>query len=398
MSDVLSDISNSALENRRTASLEAVRGVAAIVVVLWHSMLAFYPEHAGLYHQQWPDEFQLPDKWWFAFFNGTAAVILFFVLSGFVLTRRFFLTGEVRIPITGSIKRWPRLLGPVTAVVLVSCSLFMLNAYWYPEAASITGSEWLKTFGNGIAPNGTFTPRISNAFSQGTFDTFFRGSASYDSSLWTMKFELIGSLIVFGFAMITQPLLARKKPWFLYLAVVSIILCYYSSKIYASFLAGAILAALLPATLVPVSRILSISGLAVSLFLFSYSDIRAARLGPLAPLDIQILASVLLIGTALTFNQKILPQGMWLKALGKSLGWISFPIYLVHVPVICSIASATLVLSGSKILAYVSAVVFAFIAAIPFGFFNDWWLRRLNRGTADLFLSPMPHSSDARAS
>ena len=49
----------------------------------------------------------------FTLFNGPAAVILFFVLSGFVLSRRPIRTGSVSDTITAALKRWPRLAGPV---------------------------------------------------------------------------------------------------------------------------------------------------------------------------------------------------------------------------------------------------------------------------------------------
>jgi hypothetical protein len=53
-------------------------------------------------------------------------------------------------------------------------------------------------------------PSFWDAFSQGAFYTFFRGDAYYDSSLWSMRYELIGSLLAFGLALMLYPV--QKAP------------------------------------------------------------------------------------------------------------------------------------------------------------------------------------------
>ena len=75
---------------------------------------------------------------------------MFFVLSGFVLTRRFLLEGDHQIILRGAIKRWPRLAGPALAAALTSWCLFKLGAYRFKEGGAITGSEWLSFFAYGI--------------------------------------------------------------------------------------------------------------------------------------------------------------------------------------------------------------------------------------------------------
>jgi peptidoglycan/LPS O-acetylase OafA/YrhL len=78
--------------------------------------------------------------------NGHAAVALFFVLSGYVLSRRFFESGDHRILLKGAVKRWPRLMGPVLLVVLASYALFKVNFYQFEQAGAVSGSPWLINF------------------------------------------------------------------------------------------------------------------------------------------------------------------------------------------------------------------------------------------------------------
>ena len=126
-------------------SLETLRGLAAVSVLFWHLMLGFFPESSGI--------FPLTDvhkaintNILFGLIHGSAAVVFFFVLSGFVLTRYLFISGDASRIFLGALKRWPRLALPVLITVLFSWLLFKLNLYFFHEAASITQSPWLARF------------------------------------------------------------------------------------------------------------------------------------------------------------------------------------------------------------------------------------------------------------
>ena len=101
----------------RDKSLETLRGLAALSVVFWHTMLGFFPTWPGIFPAL-PQTEAINGNVFFGLIHGPAAVAFFFVLSGFVLTRRFFLDGNAEFLLRNAIKRWPRLAFPVTAVVL----------------------------------------------------------------------------------------------------------------------------------------------------------------------------------------------------------------------------------------------------------------------------------------
>ncbi|WP_425547697.1 acyltransferase family protein, partial [Aminobacter niigataensis] len=115
-----------ASHSNKLVALESLRGIAACVVVITHCTLAFYPQFvASLYNGMTPSAFQVYAGPWLILFNGAAAVLIFFVLSGFVLSRRYFLTGDASVLLASAIKRWPRLMGLVLVSTITSVTLLI---------------------------------------------------------------------------------------------------------------------------------------------------------------------------------------------------------------------------------------------------------------------------------
>ncbi|WP_443147193.1 acyltransferase family protein [Paenibacillus sp. KACC 21273] len=76
--------------------LDGLRGLAALIVVISHFVVAFYP---SLYngsidsvHTQKSLELWISKSPFNLFYNGNFAVCVFFVLSGYVLSYKFFIT------------------------------------------------------------------------------------------------------------------------------------------------------------------------------------------------------------------------------------------------------------------------------------------------------------------
>src|SRR4051812_17451513 len=101
-------------------ALEALRGIAALIVAFTHFSEVFPSTR-----------FAEPGSVLAIFFNGRAAVIFFFVLSGFVLTHKYFEMRDPRLLAMGAIKRLPRLAGPILIMTLSVCLLLRLDGYHY---------------------------------------------------------------------------------------------------------------------------------------------------------------------------------------------------------------------------------------------------------------------------
>lgn len=116
--------------DQRLIALDGLRGIAALVVVVFHFTMGFGAFSAPGFFSATP----LHLLW-----DGSAAVSVFFVLSGFVLSYGYLQQGGAR-PLqvrTFYISRALRLLGPYAVAFLLSacCVLYLFS---YPTA----GREW----------------------------------------------------------------------------------------------------------------------------------------------------------------------------------------------------------------------------------------------------------------
>jgi len=163
--------------------------------------------------------------------NGNFPVCIFFVLSGYVLTKKFFATGDTADLTYKALRRYIRLSVPIFGSVMLALALMSFGTTALREVASMTGSAWLAQFWN-------FTPSFVDALKDGAYRAILSGTSPYISLLWTMQVELIGSFLVFGYAGIAP----RDRRAIPLVAVIIAILAYLSPQswpLYAAFLAGA---------------------------------------------------------------------------------------------------------------------------------------------------------------
>ncbi len=355
--------------------------------------MGYLPQYSG-YIPGHADN-RLQGSVFFIFVNGPAAVCLFFVLSGYVLTRRYCESGDTRILLKGAVKRWPRLAGPVLVTTFISYALFFLHLYDFNKAGIKSGSLWLTEFGNGFAQvHGPYATLQSihywNMLLQGAFLTFFRGDWLFDSSLWTMKPELMGSLIAFGIAPIL--LEARKASVWATLWLVAVVLAvlHFAWPILAAFPIGVALAVSLPSHYVLRLRF-AIPALLVSFYLLGYSGSAAGAYKIFGYLTAYGMPDVYpqIAGAAMLISLiEIVPplRNVFSGKISAWLGDLSFPIYLVHVLIICSAGSFVYVRFGA-LPAIISVFLISILAALPLMRFNNWWMFQVNAVTAMLLRS-----------
>jgi peptidoglycan/LPS O-acetylase OafA/YrhL len=375
----------------RLGQLETLRGLAALAVVGQHITGAFNNEPA----------IWMVGSPFFVFINGYAAVVFFFVLSGYVLTIGGLHIADFRPILLGAIKRWPRLAGPVLLAVLFSWLLWQLGLFRHIEGAQVTGSIWLANFADG-SPLPPELLTLGSALRQGSWATFLTGEHFYDSSLWTMQIEFFGSFIVFALAA-GLILLHRHRGLQILLLATAAPVMHFFSPFYLAFWVGLALAWLdwIFDFKIPMAFGLILS--AVGLYGLGYrASIDAYHwVPPVHKVYVNIIAAALLLFAA-TRCERI--RRCLDVPLGRLLGRYSFPIYLLHVLILMSLGMLTFLLL-LNVVGYGVAVAISLLSTILgtlamahlLATFEVWWIPIVHRA-ADWTLSAMASTPNSRQS
>lgn len=185
--------------SRRQSAPDLLRGLAALVVVVHHFLLIFYPALfttlAKHKHTESNIESQLSYSVFSFLWNGHFAVTIFFVLSGYVLSAGYFSRNDLSLPTRSTLQRYLRLILPVAVSILLAWLLLRMNAFSNISVAQIyTKNEfWFENLWR-IHPD--ILAALKEAFIQ---TPFFGGTLEYNPVLWTINLELFGSLLVFAF-------------------------------------------------------------------------------------------------------------------------------------------------------------------------------------------------------
>ena len=172
-------------------SAESIRGLACLAVVFSHLSLTFFPYLHHFDRESYTDssfEYFIHHSPFAFWYSGTAAVFLFFVLSGFVLSYAILRKPEmVKTKIkTMFVKRYPRLAIPA----LVSCLIvWLVFKVVHIDSSQVNG--WFQLY---VTQDIT----LKHAVYEGTIGSFFFAESDTNWVLWTMNIELMGSLVLFA--------------------------------------------------------------------------------------------------------------------------------------------------------------------------------------------------------
>ncbi len=180
---------------------DGIRGIAAFFVFAHHFLLAFYPAYYSFdmnttHCYGWDVAFGR--SVFSVFTNGNFWVHVFFVLSGMVLARAYFLTGNISIPATAFFRRYIRLYIPVAASLVLAAILLFAGLYFNRQAAVVTLSDWW------LAPMWQLEHPVKEFIRCMSYDTMFNGNNNFNSALWTISFEFYGAMLIFTYLIFTH--------------------------------------------------------------------------------------------------------------------------------------------------------------------------------------------------
>lgn len=295
----------------REHHLDGLRGWASLFVVFSHLGPMFL-----LAGRQFP---ALPFFW-----DGQLAVYVFFVLSGYVLSIGHFRHGSRSGAVLQALRRYPRLTVPILASCAIAVALQQFGLLHNIAAGVLVKSPWLESFYR-------FEMTWPGLLQFAGWDVYARyeGIHTYNAVLWTMPFEMLGSLLIFGMLFLAGP--NRAFQGFSTIAFIAWT-GFTGSPLLAFALGMAV--ALVSATAqsydVPfrspaLGWILLVATLTTSLY-------RALGGGPV---QLSLYAAAILIAVQLTPALR----GLLSNRVSQWLGALSFPLYLTHLLVFCSISS-----------------------------------------------------------
>ncbi len=362
---------------KKDLSLEGLRGVAALAVFLAHFVAAFLPYSVrGLFR----GGDQIQQRFWWEdlisnpvvnlLMNGTLAVQIFFVLSGYVLTKRYFENDDHLSLRIGATKRYSRLTIPVLASCVLVWLLSSLGWMGTALAPAIGAAGWPMVYY--AAPIG-----LREAVEGSLFSIPFRGvGTDINSPLWTMHVEMVGSFLLFGAYILCGKAHPLRVAGVFLLALLVIKAGDWKMIWFVALLAGSFIhyfAAWLKRNSLA-SLALGLVGFVVGAFSYSPAyaplhQITLPELGwPLFDLEKGEVALYTGVGAFLIVCGVIGSRPMgWIFArrIPVYLGKISFSLYLLHWPIICSLSYAlmhTLILGQGW--AYEAALAVTFIVSL----------------------------------
>ena len=329
--------------------LDGLRGMAAFIVVISHFFQVFAPsvfegrteiEHFAFENIAARTPLNL-------LFNGNFSVCLFFVLSGYVLSCKYFQTKNNRNIYSSAVRRYFRLAAPAFLSIILAYLIVRLGLGFYDDISGITLSSMPDPFAADI--------RLLAMLKEGLFHTFFTYGSQYNPVLWTMTYELLGSFLIFAFLLI----LGRRSLRF---AGYLILIWVFIDSYYLGFVLGMLLSDLrnngrdwLAYINRPwVNLTLFIAGIYAGSYPYIHPQGTLYSVLMWDSTDFSffvfyhVIGSFLII-TALLNSSRM--QSLFSLKLFAHLGKISFSLYLVHFTIICSFGSF-LFLQLSAILPY----------------------------------------------
>lgn len=324
------------MNNEKLQYLEALRGIAALMVVFAHLQYAFvrplhYESYVWLKEQT--GSFLLSHTIHSLFslsFNGGLAVYIFWFMSAYVISIKLFYKNGKEYLFKSLIKRYFRLLIPVLGSVLLAFTLLELDLMYNKQLAQILGqgyeNDWLDEYYS-------FDSSLVWAIRSSFWDTFFafNQETSYNPVLWrTMDIELQGSFFIFALFALFE----LRKSRYIFYVIISLVLFILQKYAMVSFIFGFWLCDIdnNKNTLLKKAIDRLFRNDIINILLFLVVLLIAGKIDYFLSFG-QLLASIAIV--VFVMKAQVL-QRMLNHKFFTWLGQVSFSLYLVHFPIICS--------------------------------------------------------------
>ena len=368
----------------RLACLDGMRGVFSLSVVIFHIFYIFLPAaitgDPGTMHLAGRVEHILSRLPQFLY-NGNCGVCVFFVLSGFVLAYRFWPERKTSILRSAALRRYFRLTIPAFASIFLA--YLLLKAGWMRSQEVFQVAHSFPLIGEIYRLPADFV----RVLREGLWGIYFGYDQphSYNPVLWTMEVELKGSFLSFAFLSLFG---TTRRRWFVYPVLVLL----FWNTYYLSFVLGVALSDLACSSegsalwqRLEGQKWLSWVSLGMGILLSSYTAdgrhrvYRWLNFPFYGEMQVDTEALYHIMGAAFLIYAVLQESHLRRMLEGKFLVWTgkySFALYLVHIPVICSLGGAVFLHFLRHGYSYGEGVFLASLSCAPVIAFLSWTMHR----------------------
>lgn len=314
--------------------LDGLRGLAALIVTIAHFFQVFYPTifngNVDSIHSKNNIESFIYNSPLNLILNANFCVCIFFVLSAYVLSIKFFKYKKREIIISSAVRRYFRLVIPIASSLIIAYLLICGDLFFLKDIIPISKTDVLDRYGIKYS----FFTVLKQAF----FQVFFIDIETYNAALWTIKYEFIGSFIIFSFLFFFGKSHKRKY-------IYAILLIVFMNSYYLAFILGIILSDLSTKSSFKINEKRAFVFFICGLFLgsYPYSEVKNTiyrvldfNILPINSFRFHHIMGAFLLILSILLSQKI--QGKLSNKIIRFFGNISFSMYLIHFIVINSLS------------------------------------------------------------
>ena len=352
----------------RLAHLEGLRGIAALMVLFNHLQLMLVEDGLNdllFFLEKKTDSYVLSHiahGILNVLFNGEFAIYIFWFLSAYVISIKLFTKDDKSYQIRAFTKRYFRLAVPVIASVLFAYILLGLGFMYNQKIYGPESGTW-------VAEYYLFDPNIFVALKSGLWNTFFNpgGSVTYNAVLWTMNPELYGSMFIF----LLYGIIGNNQNRFLFYLSIAVGTFFLAKYWMLTFILGFSLCDL------------NYSRLSTRIHTIQSQLLKNQKINTILFVALVILGgfpnyygffyvgiSGLIVFVILKTDRL---QTFFQYRLFVWLGRISFGLYLIHLPIICSFSCFLYVFLT---LDYVPKIIVVFTLSTALSLFLAHWFAK----------------------
>lgn len=315
--------------------VDGLKGIACLLIFTHHFLLAFYP--ASYYGINSVSHFKYDT--WFAtspisfIVNGNFLVHLFCILSGLLISYNLIKNFNIDRVSNSLLKRYFHFSIPILIVGLVVYIMLKFHLFTNISTSLLTGSSWLSSYYTNILS-------LKQILISALINTLFVGDDMISTAFWMMSYIFYGTFLTYILNFISF----HKNRKILYFYIILLVILIFLNSYMACFVIGYLLAyGMIKIKNKLGSKIDSFIGIVFLILGFFFggypSGVIPTNIYSLLPNNIFLFhligATFVIIGVYFLNPLK----RIFSTRIFKSLGKISFSIYLIHIPLLFSFST-----------------------------------------------------------